>query len=70
LDRTEVEALAETRNELVHCAGFVTELPMKEFQRMQSVLDRLLLGLLGYRGPHIDANTLEKATQFRRKRLE
>jgi hypothetical protein len=34
---------------------------MKEFQRVQSVLDRLLLGLLGYQGPYIDAKTFERA---------
>ena len=61
LDQSEVETVAETRDELVHRAGFVTEEPMKELQRVQSVLDRLLLGLLGYRGPHIDARTFERA---------
>jgi hypothetical protein len=62
LDHSEVETVAETRNELVHRAGFVTKEPMKEFQRVQSVVDRLLLGLLGYRGPHIDVRTFKRAT--------
>jgi hypothetical protein len=61
LDQADVEAITATRNELVHRAGFVTDKPMNEFQRVQSVLDRLLLGLLGYRGPHIDAITFERA---------
>jgi hypothetical protein len=64
LDQEEVEALAVTRNELVHRGGFSTDSPMKEFQRVQSVLDELLLGLLGYRGPYIDANTFERATHL------
>jgi hypothetical protein len=62
LDQEKVEALAVTRNELVHRGSFSTDSPMKEFQRVQSVLDELLLGLLGYRG-YIDAKTFERATQ-------
>jgi hypothetical protein len=62
LDQAHVEALAETRNELVHRAAFATDKPMKEFQRVQAVLDRLLLGLLEYRGPYIDAKTFERVT--------
>jgi hypothetical protein len=61
LDNEQVEAIAATRNELVHRAAFATDDEMKEFQRVQSVLDRLLLGLLGYRGPYIDASTFERA---------
>jgi hypothetical protein len=61
LDQADVEVITATRNELVHRAGFVTDKPMNEFQRVQSVLDKLLLGLLGYRGPYIDATTFERA---------
>ena len=63
LEKSDVNGVAETRNELVHRASFVTDEPMKEFQRVQSVLDKLLLGLLGYRGPYIDAKTFERATK-------
>jgi hypothetical protein len=64
LEKSDVNGVAETRNELVHRASFVTDEPMKEFQRVQSVLDKLLLGLLGYRGPYIDAMTFERATKL------
>lgn len=63
LDQSDVEAIAATRNELVHRATFTTDKPLEEFQRVQAVLDKLFLGLLGYRGPHIDARTFERAAK-------
>jgi hypothetical protein len=62
LDQADVDPLADTRNELVHRAAFATEERLLEFRRVQSVVDKLLMGLLGYRGPYIDSATITRST--------
>lgn len=51
----EIEVFIQTRNELAHEGRFPeSETPTKHYLRMQHFLDRLMLRLLGYRGPYYD----------------
>jgi hypothetical protein len=61
LDGGDPKQVKETRNDLVHRAKFNTAEPFAEFCRILYVVDRLLLGLLGYSGPYIDARTMKRA---------
>ena len=49
-----------TRNALVHRGTFATTAPWDEFRLMLSIVDRLILALLEYRGPYIDARILKR----------
>jgi hypothetical protein len=57
---TELERFKGTRNELVHRLLFSTDDPFREFQRILSFADRLIMGLLAYRGPYMDVETLSR----------
>jgi len=60
-----VRAIKETRNKLVHEGRFPERCePWAEFQRVLSVLDRLILGMLGYTGRFVDCRT------FRHMKME
>lgn len=56
----EIRAFVNTRNELVHRGTFTTEKQYEEVRLMQSIVDRLVMGLLNYRGPYIDSRTLQR----------
>jgi hypothetical protein len=60
IDRGEIRRLKRTRNDLVHRMVFSTADQMGEFVHILSVLDRLVMGLLGYRGPYFDAVTKQR----------
>jgi hypothetical protein len=49
-----------TRNALVHRGTFATKSPWDEFRLMLSIVDRLILALLEYRGPYVDARVLKR----------
>lgn len=49
-----------TRNALVHRGTFATKSPWDEFRLMLSIVDRLILALLEYHGPYIDARILKR----------
>jgi hypothetical protein len=51
---TKLHALIETRNALVHTGSFKTKDRVKEYYRIISIMDRLLLNMLGYKGYILD----------------
>jgi hypothetical protein len=56
-----LKPVIKTRNELVHRMRFQEEgKEWEEFARTLSVLDRLLMGLLGYHGPYVDPMTMTR----------
>jgi hypothetical protein len=56
-----LKPVIKTRNELVHRMRFQEEgKEWDECVRTLSVLDRLLMGLLGYHGPYVDPVTMTR----------
>jgi hypothetical protein len=60
IEKAEVQRLSEARNDLVHRGRFSTAKPFEEVCVVMSVLDRLVMGLLEYTGPHIDSRTFKR----------
>ena len=57
----EIKPVIYTRNELVHRTMFRTkDEEWEEFVQTLSLLDRLLMGLLEYRGPSVDPRTMTR----------
>jgi hypothetical protein len=61
IPKNEVDAVLATRNDLVHRLEFHTEDRLTEYRRLVWVLDRLVLGLLGYEGVYLDARNSRRA---------
>ena len=59
LDDGDIPSIRQTRNDLVHRGRFATADPNTEFRRVLSVLDRLVMGILQYRGPYLNPVTME-----------
>ena len=51
LNPDDIPLINRTRNDLVHRGRFATEDPNAEFRRVLALVDRLVMGMLGYRGP-------------------
>jgi hypothetical protein len=57
----DLRPVIDTRNELVHRMRFLQEgQEWEEFARTLLVLDRVLMGLLGYRGPYVNPVTIKR----------
>jgi hypothetical protein len=54
---SELTKFAKTRNRLAHYLRFDSEDRLNEHLLVLSILDRLVLGILGYRGPYVDVTT-------------
>jgi hypothetical protein len=60
----EIERFVKSRNSITHNASFVSEDITREYFSMVHLLDRMLLALLGYRGPYINCITWEREELF------
>ena len=54
-----ISVIISTRNALVHRGTFVSKAPWDEFRLMLSIVDRLILALLEYRGPYVERENFE-----------
>jgi hypothetical protein len=63
LSNPEIRAFVDTRNALAHRMTFDAKkgTPYNQYAGVRHVVDRLLLGLLRYRGPFIDCRRHERA---------
>jgi hypothetical protein len=60
----QIELFTTTRNKLVHEACFATHNQYQEFVNIISLVDNLIMTLLGYQGPYVDCLSWERVARL------
>jgi hypothetical protein len=60
----QIELFTTTRNKLVHESCFATHNHYQEFVNIISLIDNLIMTLLGYQGPYVDCRSWKRVTRL------